>query len=74
MDSVKKQVKEEFCTACVAGIGALVGVGAASAGSSSKGKHKKEKQILFWFGIMLTLLSILVALYVLFVRKCSTCA
>ena len=68
-------VKEEFCGACVAGITALLGAGAVgTASAGDRRKNKKRKAVIFWVGVSITVISILVALYILFVKKCNECA
>lgn len=64
--------KEDFCVACVAGATAVLGAGVSTAGS--KDQHRTKKKIMFWSGITLVVLSLLVAVYVLWYRKCSDCA
>jgi hypothetical protein len=68
---MKREIKEPFCGACVAGITALAGAG-ASAGSSRV--NKKSKKIVFWIGITVTIISIIVMCYLLFIAKCKECA
>ena len=65
------EIKEPFCGACVAGIAALAGAG--TAGGSSSAKNKKTKKIIFWSGITITILSILILIYLLFFKKCTEC-
>lgn len=65
-------MKEEFCGACLAGIGALVGAG--TAGVSSGKRNKKRNKIIFWVSIGVTILSIIIGLIFLFVKKCQSCA
>ena len=69
--SEKPEVKEEFCGACVAGIAALAGVG--TVGGSRKTKNKKLQTALFWIGVSVSLISILVLIYLLFLKRCSSC-
>lgn len=66
----KHESKEGFCSTCVMGIGALVGVGTSA--SSKAIKNKKRKKIVFWVGVAISLLSILILVYLLF-RKCEGC-
>lgn len=63
--------KEDFCVGCVAGVGALIGAG--TAGASSK-RDRKYKKIIFWIAIGLTIISILVLIYILFIKKCNECS
>lgn len=64
------EVKEPFCGACVAGIAALAGAG--TAGSSSKASDKKTKKIIFWVGVSVSILSIIILVYLLS-KNCSDC-
>lgn len=67
--------KENFCGACVAGITALLGAGAVrTASTGDRKKNKKRKAVIFWVGVAVTIISILIALYILFVKKCQECA
>jgi hypothetical protein len=65
------EVKESFCGACIAGIGALAGIG--TSGGSRKSKNKKAKRIIFWIGVSITVISIFFLLYLLFIKKCGEC-
>lgn len=67
----KEEVKEEFCGACVAGIAALAGAG--TAGGSRVSKNKDTKKIIFWIGVGVSLLSILILIYLLCFKKCDSC-
>lgn len=72
--SKQDEVKESFCGACVAIPLAIAGAGAAGAGASGNGgKHKEQKKVLFWVGIVITLMSLFTAIYFLFIKKCKTC-
>lgn len=62
---------EPFCMACLAVPFAFAGAGTSAYGA--KGNHRKKKKIVFWIGVSLTLISLLIALYYLFIAKCSEC-
>lgn len=64
------ETKEGFCGACVAGIGALAGLGTA-AGSTKV--DKKKRTIVFWVGCGTSILFILILIYLLFIKKCTEC-
>lgn len=64
------ETKEGFCGACVAGIGALAGIG-TTVGSTKV--DKKKKNIVFWVGCILSIISIIILAYLLFIKKCSDC-
>lgn len=73
MNKRKEETKESFCPACVAVPLALAGAGASAAGANQKGKHKQRKQIMLWGGITTIIISILIAVYFLFIKKCTKC-
>jgi len=58
-----EEIKEEFCGACLAVPLAMAGAGAGAAGSSTQSK------VLMWAGVSLAVISILVAIYFLFIKK-----
>jgi hypothetical protein len=68
-----EEVKEPFCGACVAGIAALAGTGAA--GGSSKIENPKNKDIVFWVSVTITVVSIAYLIYLLCLSKkgCDEC-
>jgi hypothetical protein len=68
----KEESKEEFCGACVAGVAALAGVGAAGT-SKSTSSDKTTRKVVFWFGTVVSLLSIIYLIYALCFQKCSKC-
>jgi hypothetical protein len=61
--------KEEFCGACLAVPLAMAGVGSAAGASGSS--KKKIKKYVFWGSIILSVISLLAAVY--FLKKCKTC-
>jgi hypothetical protein len=65
-----EEIKEPFCGACVAGIAALAGAGTATGSRGSK--DKKTKQIIFWVGVSISVISIIVLVYFL-TKKCNEC-
>jgi hypothetical protein len=68
--------KEDFCLACLAAPMALFGAGSAFASSSmsSKDKSKKKKQILFWMSIGTIIVSAILFIIWLIIRKnCTSC-
>ena len=67
------ETKESFCGACLAVPLAFAGAGASAYGSGSKGKHKKRKKIMFWLGILSVVVSLAIAGYYLFIKKCEEC-
>jgi hypothetical protein len=66
-----EEYREPFCGACVAGVAALAGAG--TAGGSSKVKDKKTKDLIFYIGASVTILSIIILIYLLCFKKCDTC-
>lgn len=67
-----EEIKESFCPACIALPLAMAGVGATGAGSSQKDKNLKKWMMIG--GIVVSVISILVAVYFLFIKKCQTCS
>lgn len=65
----KNEIKEEFCGACAAIPVALVGGVIAS--SSQNSNYKKNKKIILWIGVSITVISLLVAVY--FLLQCKNC-
>ena len=68
-----EDVKEFFCGACVMIPFAFAGIGASAYGANSRGKYKKQKKWALWGGIATTFLSIIIAIYYLFIKKCVDC-
>jgi len=68
-----EDTREEFCGACLAVPLAMVGMGVGAAGATTKGSHQKSKKILLWSGIFTVILALLIAIYFLYIKKCSTC-
>ncbi len=66
------ETKENFCGACLAIPIAIAGSGLGIAGTT-KGSHKRMKKILLISGISLTILSVFIAIYFLYIKKCNTC-
>jgi Na+-driven multidrug efflux pump len=67
------KTEEGFCVACLAVPAAFIGVGTSAYGSSSRGSYKKQKKTIFWIGIITTVISILIAVYYLWIKECSEC-
>lgn len=61
------ELKEEFCGAC-----ALVPIAFAGAGTSAYGSQKR-KTIIMWSGLVLTILSIALFVYLKKYKKCTAC-
>jgi hypothetical protein len=70
-EKTKDGVKEEFCGACLAIPLALAGAGASTVGSG--GKHKNKRRIILWVGIATVILSLVIGVYYLWIKKCSEC-
>ena len=69
-----EDIKEPFCGACLAIPFAMAGVGASAyGGSNSRGDHKKQKKWALWGGIFVVIISIIIAIYYLRVKKCVDC-
>ena len=61
----KEETREDLCLACVTTPLAMVGAGVSGAGS------KNRKKVIFYSGVVLTIISIIVALYFFF--RCEEC-
>ena len=70
--SKNQETKEEFCGACVAGITAIAGIGTAE-GIKNTNAKRKTKKIVFYLSLIVTIISILIILYLLFIKKCDQC-
>lgn len=68
---MKEEKKEGFCGACVAGVAALLGAGTAGVTAKDRKSQKKIRNIIFWIGISVCVVSIIFALY--FLMSCQTC-
>jgi len=68
-----QEVKEEFCGACLAIPIALVGIGASRYESNSRIEYKKQKKWIFYGGVIVITISILIIIYYIWIKKCSTC-
>lgn len=64
-----EELKEEFCGACLAAPLAIAGVG--TAGYGLKGNHSKNKKIILWVGVGITLLSVLIVIF--YLMTCKKC-
>ena len=68
-----EDVVEEFCGACLAIPFAFAGVGASAFGASSRGAHRNQKKIALWGGITTIVISVLIAIYYMWIKKCVDC-
>ena len=66
-------IRENFCGACIAIPLALVGAGTSVYSASSKKKYKTQKKVIFWTGIAITLISLLIIVYFVWIKKCKDC-
>ena len=73
MHENKKDSKEGFCGACLAVPLAMAGVGVGAAGATAKGSQKKTRKMLIWTGVITVILSLLIAVYYMFIKKCQSC-
>lgn len=73
MEKNSKEVQEDFCPACVAVPLAFAGAGAAGVGMNKKGGRQKYKKMLLYIGVPTAIISILVAVYFLWIKKCEEC-
>jgi cytochrome c biogenesis protein CcdA len=65
-----KDIKEEFCGACLAIPVALAGAGAAGYGSK-KGSYKTLKKVAFIGGLTVTFIALGISIY--FICRCKEC-
>ena len=67
------EIRENFCPVCLAAPLAMAGVGVTTVGATEEENKKKEKQkhIMIWGGVILTILSI--GGYFYFRRTCKDC-
>ena len=66
-----KNVREDFCGACLTVPLAALGVGVGAYGSGARGKYRKKKTIMLVLGILITVISVAIGIY--FLKKCSNC-
>lgn len=71
-NDTNNDVKEGFCGACAAIPMALVGAGVTGFGAhQSKGQHNKRRWITMIIGVLITVISVIVAIY--FLTRCDKC-
>lgn len=74
-----KDIKENFCPACLAIPLVFAGVGGAGAAKSSEEnpeetiKRKKMNKFIYYTSIATVILSIAVFIYYMFIKKCEDC-
>ena len=69
MNSKNKEIKEDFCPACLVVPLAFAGAGAAAAGEVVPKKHKKWKKALLISGVLTFVFAILLLIYYNLVKK-----
>lgn len=67
-----KQVKENFCGACVSIPLTLAG-SAIGSYSTKPHSYKKNKNIQFLVGLLFTFITFSIGYYLLYVKECSAC-
>ena len=65
----KEEIREDFCPACVAVPLAMASVGTSKGAS---GKQSVLGKVIFWLSIIITVLSIIVAIW--YFTRCEECA
>lgn len=65
----KAQTKENFCGACIAGVTAVIG--ASTAGIGSRGAYGRNKNIILWVGVSITIISVIVS--IIYMQTCKSC-
>lgn len=69
----QEEVREDFCAACATIPLAMAGAGLGLAGAKKGQKHKMQKKILLGSAIGTIALSILIAVYFIYIKKCDDC-
>ena len=70
-ENEQEPIRENFCGACVAIPLALTGIGISA--SSGVGSYQKNKKIMLYVGLGITIISVLFAVYFLYIKKCTDC-
>ena len=70
-NSQEEENKEEFCVACLAGLAALSGVGTSQGANSIQ--DKKKKNYVFYTGVAVSVISLIVLIYMLCFKNCDEC-
>ena len=65
----KEEIREDFCPACVAVPLAMAGAGTSK---GANGKQTVLGKVIFWLSIIITVLSIIVAIW--YFTRCEECA
>lgn len=65
----KEEIREDFCPACVALPLAMAGAGTSKGAS---GKQTVLGRVIFWLSIIITVLSIIVAIW--YFTRCEECS
>lgn len=65
----KEEIREDFCPACVAVPLAMAGAGTSK---SASGKQSVLGKVIFWLSIIITVLSIIVAIW--YFTRCKECS
>jgi len=72
--NTKEHVKEDFCALCAVGPLAFAGASATAVGGTMSKKHKKWRKMLLISGISTIVISILMVIYYVFIKKnCAEC-
>jgi hypothetical protein len=61
----EKEIKEDFCPACIVVPLAMIGGVGGVASSTAKDEYKTYKKIVFWISIIITIISFIIGIYVL---------
>jgi len=63
--------KEDFCGACISIPVAIAGASLAGASTKASKNNKKKKRTMFFVGITITILALIVGL--IYLKKCKSC-
>lgn len=67
-----KDIREDFCGACLMVPFAFAGAGASAYGANAKKGYKNQKKILFWSGVVTVVIALFIAIWYL-KSECSDC-
>lgn len=68
-----EDIKEPFCPVCIAAIPLAFSVSTGVAAASEEEQIKRRNQIILWSSII-SVISMAVIIYYLFIRPCDSCA
>lgn len=74
-DKEKEDIKESFCPVCIAAIPLAfsVSTGVGAAYEDEEYIQERKKTIMIW-SVVIGVISLIIMIYYLFIRKCMECA